>query len=208
MRRTRRGGNVRSAPLIPDLPPRDLPQSAGPARQPEAYPVSTSHPRPSSAAPPRRSVARSRGHRRARPGAATALRDRHAWRTLTARQRTETALHSWPHVPRLFDVEQLSRARERHLMNMLALLGFATIGTLLLLVTFTRTPVIAALVLTALGGAAAGGFGHHGRNVRGRRTEDRRASGLHDDVCRPVLRAHDRRRSLRATRGVPGPSGA
>lgn len=45
-------------------------------------------------------------------------------------------------------------------MNMLALLGFSTIGTLLLLVAFTRTPVIAALVLTALGGAAAGGFGH------------------------------------------------
>jgi CitMHS family citrate-Mg2+:H+ or citrate-Ca2+:H+ symporter len=45
-------------------------------------------------------------------------------------------------------------------MNMLALLGFAAIGTLLVLVTFTRTPVITALVLTALGAAAAGGFGH------------------------------------------------
>ncbi len=44
-------------------------------------------------------------------------------------------------------------------MNMLALLGFLAIGTLLVLVTFTRTPVIAALVLTALGAAAAGGFG-------------------------------------------------
>lgn len=45
-------------------------------------------------------------------------------------------------------------------MNMLALLGFSTIGTLLLLVAFTSTRVIAALVLTALGGAAAGGVGH------------------------------------------------
>ena len=69
-------------------------------------------------------------------------------------------LHSLPHVPRLLDAEQLSLARELHPMNMLALLGFSTIGTLLLLVAFTRTPVIAALVLTALGGAAAGGFGH------------------------------------------------
>lgn len=43
---------------------------------------------------------------------------------------------------------------------MLALLGIATIGTFLLLVVATRTPVIAALILTPLAAAAAGGFGH------------------------------------------------
>jgi len=44
-------------------------------------------------------------------------------------------------------------------MNMLAILGFATIGTLLLLVALTRIPVIAALVLTPVVAAVAGGFG-------------------------------------------------
>jgi CitMHS family citrate-Mg2+:H+ or citrate-Ca2+:H+ symporter len=45
-------------------------------------------------------------------------------------------------------------------MDILAFLGCATIGAFLLLVTFTRTPVISALVLTPLVAAAAGGFGH------------------------------------------------
>jgi citrate-Mg2+:H+ or citrate-Ca2+:H+ symporter, CitMHS family len=45
-------------------------------------------------------------------------------------------------------------------MNMLAILGFATIGTLLLLVALTRIPVIAALVLTPVVAAVAGGFGN------------------------------------------------
>ena len=45
-------------------------------------------------------------------------------------------------------------------MNLLAILGFATIGTLLLLVAFTRIPVIAALVLTPVVAAVAGGFGN------------------------------------------------
>ena len=39
------------------------------------------------------------------------------------------------------------------------ILGFATIGVFLALVTLTRTPVIAALVLTPLAAAVAGGFG-------------------------------------------------
>ena len=41
---------------------------------------------------------------------------------------------------------------------MLAIVGFATIGVFLLLVAATRTPVIAALVLTPLAAAIAGGF--------------------------------------------------
>jgi citrate-Mg2+:H+ or citrate-Ca2+:H+ symporter, CitMHS family len=45
-------------------------------------------------------------------------------------------------------------------MNMLAILGFATIGTLLLLVALTRIPVIAALVLIPVVAALAGGFGN------------------------------------------------
>ena len=43
---------------------------------------------------------------------------------------------------------------------MLAILGIATIGTFLVLVVATRTPVIAALILTPLAAAVAGGFGH------------------------------------------------
>ena len=43
-------------------------------------------------------------------------------------------------------------------MDMLALLGFATIAVFLLLVTATKTPVIAALILTPLAAALAGGF--------------------------------------------------
>ena len=43
-------------------------------------------------------------------------------------------------------------------MNMLAILGFATIGVFLVLVVATRTPVIAALILTPLAAAVAGGF--------------------------------------------------
>ena len=43
-------------------------------------------------------------------------------------------------------------------MSALAILGFATIAAFLLLVAFTRTPVIAALVLTPLGAAVAGGL--------------------------------------------------
>jgi CitMHS family citrate-Mg2+:H+ or citrate-Ca2+:H+ symporter len=43
-------------------------------------------------------------------------------------------------------------------MDMLALLGFATIAVFLLLVTTTKTPVIAALILTPLAAALAGGF--------------------------------------------------
>ena len=43
-------------------------------------------------------------------------------------------------------------------MNTLAIVGFATIGVFLLLVAATRTPVIAALVLTPLAAAIAGGF--------------------------------------------------
>ena len=42
---------------------------------------------------------------------------------------------------------------------MLALLGFATLGVFFFLVATTRTPVIAALVLTPLAAALAGGFG-------------------------------------------------
>ena len=41
---------------------------------------------------------------------------------------------------------------------MLAILGFVTIGVFLALVTLTRTPVIAALVLTPLAAVVAGGF--------------------------------------------------
>ena len=41
---------------------------------------------------------------------------------------------------------------------MLAILGFATIGVFLVLVVATRTPVIAALILTPLAAAVAGGF--------------------------------------------------
>jgi citrate-Mg2+:H+ or citrate-Ca2+:H+ symporter, CitMHS family len=44
-------------------------------------------------------------------------------------------------------------------MNMLATLGFVTIGTFLALITLTRTPVIVGLVLTPLVAAIAGGFG-------------------------------------------------
>jgi CitMHS family citrate-Mg2+:H+ or citrate-Ca2+:H+ symporter len=44
-------------------------------------------------------------------------------------------------------------------MNMLAMLGFGTIGVFLALVTLTRTPVIVALVLVPLATAVAGGFG-------------------------------------------------
>ena len=43
-------------------------------------------------------------------------------------------------------------------MNMLAILGFVTIGVFLALVTLTRTPVIVALVLVPLATAVAGGF--------------------------------------------------
>jgi CitMHS family citrate-Mg2+:H+ or citrate-Ca2+:H+ symporter len=43
---------------------------------------------------------------------------------------------------------------------MLAILGFAAIGTLILLVALTRIPVIAALVLTPVVAAVAGGFGN------------------------------------------------
>ena len=43
-------------------------------------------------------------------------------------------------------------------MDMLALLGFATIAVFLLLVTATKTPVIAALILTPLAAALAAGF--------------------------------------------------
>jgi citrate-Mg2+:H+ or citrate-Ca2+:H+ symporter, CitMHS family len=43
---------------------------------------------------------------------------------------------------------------------MLAILGIATIGFFLVLVVATRTPVIAALILTPLAAAVAGGFGH------------------------------------------------
>ena len=43
---------------------------------------------------------------------------------------------------------------------MLAILGIATIGIFLVLVAATRTPVIAALILTPLAAAVAGGFGH------------------------------------------------
>jgi CitMHS family citrate-Mg2+:H+ or citrate-Ca2+:H+ symporter len=43
-------------------------------------------------------------------------------------------------------------------MSMLAALGFAAIGTFLALITLTRTPVVAALVLTPLAAAVAGGF--------------------------------------------------
>ncbi len=43
---------------------------------------------------------------------------------------------------------------------MLAILGIATIGIFLVLVVATRTPVIAALILTPLAAAVAGGFGH------------------------------------------------
>jgi citrate-Mg2+:H+ or citrate-Ca2+:H+ symporter, CitMHS family len=43
---------------------------------------------------------------------------------------------------------------------MLAILGIATIGIFLVLVVATRTPVIAALILTPLVAAVAGGFGH------------------------------------------------
>ncbi|MGH8637430.1 MAG: CitMHS family transporter, partial [Burkholderiales bacterium] len=49
-------------------------------------------------------------------------------------------------------------AHHPSLMVALALLGCATIGVFLLLITFTRTPVIAALVLTPLIAALAGGF--------------------------------------------------
>lgn len=45
-------------------------------------------------------------------------------------------------------------------MSVLAIIGFAAIGTLLGLVALTRTPVIAALVLTALTAAIAAGQGH------------------------------------------------
>jgi CitMHS family citrate-Mg2+:H+ or citrate-Ca2+:H+ symporter len=44
------------------------------------------------------------------------------------------------------------------MMTALALLGCATIGVFLVIITFTRTPVIAALVLTPLAAALAGGF--------------------------------------------------
>jgi citrate-Mg2+:H+ or citrate-Ca2+:H+ symporter, CitMHS family len=44
-------------------------------------------------------------------------------------------------------------------MNMLAILGFVTIGVFLAFVTLTRTPVIVALVLVPLATAVAGGFG-------------------------------------------------
>ena len=43
-------------------------------------------------------------------------------------------------------------------MNMLAMLGFGTIGVFLALVTLTRTPVIVALVLVPLATAVVGGF--------------------------------------------------
>jgi CitMHS family citrate-Mg2+:H+ or citrate-Ca2+:H+ symporter len=43
-------------------------------------------------------------------------------------------------------------------MNMLAILGFVTIGLFLAFVTLTRTPVIVALVLVPLATAVAGGF--------------------------------------------------
>jgi CitMHS family citrate-Mg2+:H+ or citrate-Ca2+:H+ symporter len=43
-------------------------------------------------------------------------------------------------------------------MDMLAILGFVTIGVFLACVTLTRTPVIAALVLVPLAAAVAGGF--------------------------------------------------
>ena len=43
-------------------------------------------------------------------------------------------------------------------MNTLAIVGFATIGVFLVLVGATRTPVIAALILTPLAAALAGGF--------------------------------------------------
>ena len=43
-------------------------------------------------------------------------------------------------------------------MNALAILGCATIAAFLLLVAFTRTPVIAALVLTPVVAAVAGGL--------------------------------------------------
>jgi citrate-Mg2+:H+ or citrate-Ca2+:H+ symporter, CitMHS family len=43
-------------------------------------------------------------------------------------------------------------------MSALAILGSATISTFLLLVAFTRTPVIAALVLTPVVAAVAGGL--------------------------------------------------
>lgn len=44
-------------------------------------------------------------------------------------------------------------------MNMLAILGFVSIGVFLALVTLTRTPVILALLLAPLATAVAGGFG-------------------------------------------------
>jgi citrate-Mg2+:H+ or citrate-Ca2+:H+ symporter, CitMHS family len=44
-------------------------------------------------------------------------------------------------------------------MNLLAILGFVTIGVFLAFVTLTRTPVIVALVLVPLATAVAGGFG-------------------------------------------------
>ena len=43
-------------------------------------------------------------------------------------------------------------------MNILAILGFGTIGVFLAIVTLTRTPVIVALVLVPLAAAVAGGF--------------------------------------------------
>ena len=43
-------------------------------------------------------------------------------------------------------------------MSALAILGCATIAAFLLLVAFTRTPVIAALVLTPVVAAVAGGL--------------------------------------------------
>jgi Mg2+/citrate symporter len=44
-------------------------------------------------------------------------------------------------------------------MSALAILGCATVAAFLLLVAFTRTPVIAALVLTPVVAAVAGGLG-------------------------------------------------
>ena len=50
--------------------------------------------------------------------------------------------------------------RGERAVGMLAILGIATIGIFLVLVVATRTPVIAALILTPLAAAVAGGFGH------------------------------------------------
>jgi citrate-Mg2+:H+ or citrate-Ca2+:H+ symporter, CitMHS family len=51
-----------------------------------------------------------------------------------------------------------SLARTVFVMNMLAILGFVTIGLFLAFVTLTRTPVIVALVLVPLSTAVAAGF--------------------------------------------------